>query len=300
MKLPKVTLAIGTLAASAALVACGGGGGGDNVEDVDANSFPDGSRMAALADAGKIKVGVQTTYPLIGQQTLDGYSGFDIEVAKGIAAQLGISEDGVEFVPVTTPTREAFLQQDKVDIVVAAYTINDEREKVVDFAGPYYEAPSALMVPSGNPDGIEALDDMEGKKLCVAAGSVQEAAIRELNPRVAKSLVFFDSSAKCRDSVLNGSVEASSTEAAILASFVFESDDKLEVVGQEDPYYVGYYGIGVKQEDDPIFCEWVNEALATMQEEGTWTEAFDSTLGTVLGDAPTPPEIGTCGNTLGS
>src|SRR5699024_3462266 len=106
---------------------------------------------------------------------------------------LGLAADDVDFVPVTTPTREAFLEQDKVDIILAAYTITPEREKVVDFAGPYYESPSALLVPKGNPKSIHSMSDMVGKKLCLPSGGAQETTVREKFPKVAKNLVLFDS-----------------------------------------------------------------------------------------------------------
>ena len=51
--------------------------------------------------------------------------------------------------------RESFIQNGQVDIVVATYTINDERKKLVDFAGPYYEAGQDIMVAKGNPEGIK-------------------------------------------------------------------------------------------------------------------------------------------------
>lgn len=289
MNTSKTSLALGALLCSAAVLSgCGGGGGGG----ADASQFPEGSKMAEIAGAGKLRVGTQTAYPLIGQQTLDGYDGFDVKIAEAIAEKLGLSADDVEFVPVTTPTREPFLQQGKVDIAVAAYSITEERQKVVDFAGPYLHSPGGLMVQAGNPQGIKAIGDLVGKKLCTPEGGSYEVYLREHKPEVAKSMVLPDSSAKCRDAVLNGTVDASTTDEVILASFVAQSAGKLELV--DDNFMDNYYGIGVPQSTDDVFCKWLNETLTGMYEDGTWEKAYDKTLGTVLGEAPEPPKVGSC------
>src|SRR6266540_3917080 len=79
-------------------------------------------------------------------QTGGKYEGFDVEIAKIIAKDLGLSEDKIEWKTTTTPNREPFIQQGTVDLVVATYTINDDRKKKVNFAGPYYVAGQDLLV----------------------------------------------------------------------------------------------------------------------------------------------------------
>lgn len=288
MKIRGGSVALCSALAAVVLAACGSGGS----TGAAAANYPAGSKMAAIAKSGKVRIGVQTTYPLVGAQTLDGYDGLDIRIAEALAGKLGLSKDQIQFVPVTTPTREAFLQQDKVDFIVAAYTITQERTKVIDFAGPYLESPSILMVRAGNPLGIQSLQDMSGKKLCAAEGSAQEAYIKQQEPEVAPGLTLFDSSAKCRDAVLDGQVDASTTESAIQASFVSQNRDKLAIVNK--PYLDSFYGIGVKQEPDKTFCEWINTSLKELEADGTWAKAYEGTLGTVLGTAPQPPAVGSC------
>ena len=84
---------------------------------------------------------------------------------------MGIAADKVNFVESVSANREPFIQQDKVDFVVATYTINDKRKEVVDFAGPYYEAGQDIMVAKGNPEGIAGPEDLAGKKVCSVTGS---------------------------------------------------------------------------------------------------------------------------------
>jgi glutamate transport system substrate-binding protein len=143
------------LALMLALAACGGGdddGGGGGGTVNEGASFAEGTTMARLKSAGKVTVGTKFDQPLFGLKNLEGKpEGFDVEIAKLIAGEMGISADNISWVETVSANREPFIQQDKVDFVVATYTINDERKQVVDFAGPYYEAGQDIMVAKGNP-----------------------------------------------------------------------------------------------------------------------------------------------------
>ena len=79
--------------------------------------------------------------------------------------------------------RESFMPDGQVDIVVATYTINDARKKLVDFAGPYYEAGQDIMVAKGNPEKIEGPDDLAGKNVCSVEGSTPAQNIRDNYPQ---------------------------------------------------------------------------------------------------------------------
>src|SRR6266545_8032148 len=129
------------------LAGCGDDGGGTG-----GASFAAGSTMARLQSAGKVTVGTKFDQPLFGLKNLEGKpEGFDVEIAKIIAGELGISPDSIQCVETVSANREPFIQQGKVDFVVATYTINDKRKQVVDFAGPYYVAGQDIMVKKGNP-----------------------------------------------------------------------------------------------------------------------------------------------------
>jgi glutamate transport system substrate-binding protein len=256
-----------------------------------ASDFPAGSKMAQLAAAGKIRVGTQTQYPLIGLKTFSGYEGFDVEIAQLITAKLGIAKQNIEFVPVTTPTREPFLQQDKVDMVIAAYSITPNRAEVIDFAGPYLPSPSGLMVKAGNSKNIKSMDDLVGKQLCAPLGSNQELYISQHFPEVRKTLVMFDSSAKCAQAVINGQADASTTEIAILAALAKQNEGQLQVINFQ--YDMSLYGVGLTKTEDKTFCKWINRVLGEIQKDGSWGQAYAKTIGTVVpGGAPQPPKIG--------
>ena len=147
------------------------------------NSTP-GTTMARLNEAGKITVGTKFDQPgfgLLNPQTGEP-EGFDVEIAKLIAAKLGIEAEDITWTETVSANREPFIQNGQVDIVVATYTINDARKQVVDFAGPYYEAGQDIMVAKGNPEKIEGPDDLAGKKVCSVEGSTPAQNIRDNYP----------------------------------------------------------------------------------------------------------------------
>jgi glutamate transport system substrate-binding protein len=254
-------------------------------EDVD---FPAGSTMAEIADAGRIRVGTKIDQPGFGLANTEGVpEGFDVEIAKLVAAQLGLSEDQIEFTETVSANREPFIQQDRVDIVVATYTINDARKQVVDFAGPYYIAGQDIMVASGNPEGIEGPDDLAGKTVCSVEGSTPAQNIRDNYPQA--NLVTYDVYSKCADDLRNGNVQAVTTDNVILTGLVAGSEGAFELVG--NPFTEEPYGIGLAKGDDD-FRNFINDVLEQSFEDGSWADAWDRTAGAITGEpAPEPPTI---------
>ena len=182
--------------------------------------------------------------------------------------------------------REPFIQQDKVDFVVATYTINDKRKEVVDFAGPYYEAGQDIMVAKGNPEGIGGPDDLAGKKVCSVTGSTPAENIRTNYPDA--DLTEFDVYSKCAEALKNGQVQAVTTDNVILLGLISQDEESFELVGE--PFTKEPYGIGVKK-DDTEFRNFINDTLQKAFDDGRWLAAWDATAGKVAPDKPTPPTI---------
>jgi len=252
--------------------------------DEEMAEFPEGSTMAELAEAGSITVGTKFDQPLFGLVGPDGVpEGFDVEIAKIIASELGIEEDGIEWVETVSSVREDFIETGQVDIVVATYTINDDRKERVAFAGPYYEAGQSILTTKENTD-IQGPDDLAGKRVCTVSGSTPEANLLENFPDT--EVVPFGTYAECIEPLRNGQVDAVSTDNVILAGFANDNDD-LEVRGE--PFTEEPYGIGLALEDDE-FRDWINDVLEEIFEDGRWVEAWESTAGTVL-PTPEPPAV---------
>ena len=278
------TVLVLTLAAAA----CGGDDeGGDGGQVNEGASFAEGTTMARLQQEGAVTIGTKFDQPLFGLKNLEGKpEGFDVEIAKLIAGEMGIAPDKVEFIESVSANREPFIQQDKVDFVVATYTINDERKKVVDFAGPYYEAGQDIMVAKGNPEGIAGPDDLAGKKVCSVTGSTPAENIRENYPEA--KLTEFDVYSKCAEALKNGQVQAVTTDNVILLGLISKDQEAFELVGK--PFTKEPYGIGVKK-GDTEFRNFINDTLEKIEQDGRWKAAWDATAGKVATETPTPPAI---------
>jgi glutamate transport system substrate-binding protein len=276
------------LALTLALAACGGDDeGGDGGQANEGASFAEGTTMARLQEAGTVRVGTKFDQPLFGLKNLEGKpEGFDVEIAKLIAGEMGIAPDKIEWVESVSANREPFIQQDKVDFVVATYTINDKRKEVVAFAGPYYEAGQDIMVAKGNPEGIAGPDDLAGKKVCSVTGSTPAENIRTNYPDA--ELTEFDVYSKCAEALKNGQVQAVTTDNVILLGLIDQDKEAFELVGK--PFTKEPYGIGVKK-DDTEFRNFINDTLEKIYQDGRWLEAWKATAGTVAPDTPTPPTV---------
>ena len=246
--------------------------------------FAEGSTMARLADAGEITIGTKFDQPLFGLANPDGVpEGFDAEIGKLVAAKLGIEADKITWVETVSANREPFIQNGQVDLVIATYTINDDRKKVVSFAGPYYTAGQDLLVLDGNPEGIESADDLAGKKVCTVSGSTSEKNVAEYTT----DILATDTYSNCLEPLRTGAVSAVTTDNVILAGLADQNEGEFEVVGEtftEEPY-----GIGLAL-DDTDFRKFVNDTLQDAEDDGTWDELWEKTAGKVL-DTPTPPTI---------
>jgi glutamate transport system substrate-binding protein len=261
-----------------------------NTPEVAADaSFPAGTTMAELAEAGTITVGTKFDQPgfgLLNPQTQTP-EGFDVEIAKIVAGELGIAPEDITFTETVSANREPFIQNGQVDIVVATYTINDTRKQVVDFAGPYYIAGQDIMVAKGNPDGIEGPDDLAGKSVCSVEGSTPAQNIRDNYPEA--NLVTYDVYSKCADDLANGNVQAVTTDNVILTGLVAGNPEGFELVG--NPFTEEPYGIGLKK-GDTDFRNFINDVLEKSYEDGRWAAAWDRTVGQITGEpAPEPPAV---------
>lgn len=312
MRIRKIGAALSAGTLLFALAACGGddddtgttpgaseeeptSGGEDSEEPSDPpaeeEEFEAGSTMAELSEAGAINVGIKYDQPLFGLEALDGsFEGFDVEIAKMLAEKLGIEEDGITFIESVSANREPFLQQGQVDMVVATYTINETRDEVIDFAGPYYVAGQDILVPIGNPNGIAGPDDLSGLRVCSVEGSTPAENIATNYPEA--QLTLLPEYSLCLESMLNGQVDALTTDNVILSGYAFENPDDVELIG--NPFTEEPYGIGVPDSDDKVFCEWINDSLNEMYEDGSWADAFAATVGLGGVETPEPPATGSC------
>ncbi|MCW2666725.1 MAG: extracellular solute-binding protein family 3 [Frankiales bacterium] len=268
------------------LTACGGG---DEQGDLGSGTpdtkptFEAGTTMARIQSAGVLKVGTKFDQPLYGEKQLSGdVEGFDVNVAKILADELGVQP---EFTEAVSKNREPFIQNGTVDIVVATYTINDKRKQVIDFAGPYYVTGQSIMVKKDD-SAITDKAGLAGKRVCSVEGSTPAERIKTEVPTA--KLTTFDTYGKCAEALKNGQTDAVTTDEAILLGLVSKSPEDFQVVGE--PFSEEPYGIGLKKGDQP-FRDFLNDTLEKAYEDGRWEKALKDTVGTVQDQLPSPPPV---------
>jgi glutamate transport system substrate-binding protein len=281
------TLAV-ILLLALSLAACGDDDeSGAEVEVAEQPEFEAGTTMAELSEAGKVTIGVKYDQPGIGflEPGADEPSGIDIEIAKIIAAELGIAPEDIEWKETVSDNREPFLQNGTVDLVLASYSITDERRGVVGQAGPYYVTGQQLLVRTEDAETITGPDALEGVKVCSVTGST---SIETVTKEYDAEPVPFDTYSDCVTQLQNGSVDAVTTDGAILLGYAAQAPEELKVVG--DAFSEERYGVGFQKGDDAM-CTFLTETLQTAMDDGAWAEAFEATLGQSGVETPEPPAL---------
>jgi glutamate transport system substrate-binding protein len=289
---------VGAVVLALGLAACGddeGDSGGDageghiEVEVAEDPDVPEGT-PSELAEAGAIIIGVKIDQPGIGllEPGADIPTGFDIEIGRILAAGLGIDDDGIEWKETISDNREPFLIQGDVDIVVASYSITEDRRAEVGQAGPYYVTGQQLLVREEDAETITAPEDMAGIKVCSVEGST---SLERAEVEYGASPVPLGTYSECVDQLTNGTVDAVTTDGAILEGYAAEDPEALEVV--TEPFSEELYGVGY-QHGDTAMCEYITSTLQDAMDDGTWAEAFEATLGQSGVETPDPPQMDPC------
>jgi glutamate transport system substrate-binding protein len=271
------SIAVITVATAAALglTACGGG-------DSKGGSTPDG-----------ITIGIKFDQPGLGLKEGANYTGFDVEVAKYVAKELGYDAAKVTFKEAPSAQRETLLTNGQVKLVVGTYSITDERKQKVSFAGPYFIAGQSILVRSEE-TAITDVKSLNGKKLCSVTGSTSAVRVKEVLAKKAQ-LQEYDTYSKCVTALAGGAVDAVTTDDTILAGFASQAayQGKVKIVG--GVFSEERYGVGLKKGDTEL-CGKVNAALKKMVDDGTWKTAVEASLGKAnFKPSPqNPPKLDAC------
>lgn len=252
------------------------------------NSFPEGSTMAELASAPKIKVGASPNQPGLAELNLQHeWEGFNIDLAVLLVESLGISKDDIEWVHTTAANRIPFLKQGKVDLFVTALAITPAREEAISIAGPYLDTAPQLMVRKDEAERIHSLEDVpEGTKVCVLQGSQGQPRVSEFIPQA--EISEFNTLTNCVRALDQGTVDAIDSTAPLLAGFVVDRPDEFAL----SPMTYGdgeRWGIGMA-DDRSDLCEYFNERLAQAFDDGTIDELWELHMGASGLKAPVAPE----------
>jgi polar amino acid transport system substrate-binding protein len=241
--------------------------------------------MRTIQDRGRLIVGVDQNTLLLGYlNPFNGQiEGFDIEMLRQVAAAIFGNPNAIEFRAISSAQRVPVIQDQRVDIVADAMTINCARAQQVDFSTVYYDAAQRILVPANS--HIRGLGDLAGRRVCATQGSTSIQNIRLLAPRAIPYAVPLRTD--CLVALQEGKVDAISTDDTILSGFLAQ-DPYTKIVGprlNSEPY-----GMAISKRH-PEFVRFVNAVLERERQDGTWASIYDRWLGRIThAPAPAPPE----------
>lgn len=283
--LKRLTAAVVATASVVALTACGSGGARDLLADIE---------------SGRVVMGTKYDQPNLGERTPDKqFAGLDTDVSRYvveyIAKKHGWATPEIEWRETPSAQRETLINNGEVNMITATYSINKGRLKAVDFAGPYLVTHQALLVREDS--GIKGLNDIApGTRLCSVSGSTPAQKVKDALPEV--QLQEFDTYAACAEGLKQGVVDATTTDATILAGFAQRYKERfgeeysvIQLKKDDGSFWTNEnYGIGLPKGDDKAKAE-VNEALNEMHDSGEFQKIVAKNLGDNV-DIGEKPKIG--------
>lgn len=217
-----------------------------------------------IKHAGTLTVGVKEDVPgfsSINPKTKE-YEGLEIDIAKAIAKQILGNESKVTFVPVNAKNRSAFLNQDRVDLVIATFTVTEERRQNYDFSDVYYTDSVGLMVKKAS--GITSFKNLENKKVGVTQGSMTTTSIKNaaIKEGVFLNCITYPSNQTLKDALDHGEIDAFAIDHSILHGYLDES-----VTILPEHYDEMMYAVAIKKDNSAV-TKQVNEVIRNLIKSG--------------------------------
>lgn len=230
--------------------------------------------LSEIKESGTIRIGVFSDKNPFGYVDENGkYQGYDVYFAERIAKDLGVS---LEYVSTEAASRVEYLKTGKVDIVLANFTVTEERAESVDFALPYMKV--ALGVVSPDDALITEPEQLNGKTLIVTKGTTAETYFTENYPEV--KLLKFDQYTEAYNALLDGRGDAFSTDNTEVLAWAL----------QNDGFRVGITSIGnldtiapAVSKGNETVLNWLNDEIVSLADEQFFHTAYKETLEPVYG-----------------
>lgn len=229
-----------------------------------------------IKQSGKIVIGVFSDKKPFGYVDSNGdYQGYDVYFGNRIAKDLGVE---VEYVPVEAASRVEYLVSNKVDIILANFTVTEERKEKVDFTLPYMKV--TLGVVSPDKALITDVEDLKGKTLIVCKGTTAETFFTENYPEV--NLLKFDQYTEAYNALLDGRGDALSTDNTEVLAWAIENEGfsvGIESLGNIDTI------AGAVQKGNQDLLDWLNNEIVELGKENFFHADYEETLAPVYGEA---------------
>lgn len=230
-----------------------------------------GSALVASACGGSdaLVLCTDAPYPPM-EMEIDGeFTGFDIELMRAIADELGreLEVNNIGFDPITSGLA---MESGECEIAAASITITADREENIDFSDPYFTADQSLLVATGS--GITNLAGFAGRNLGVQTGTTGEM-YANANAPGDTTIISYENPGDIFTALAAGDIEGVLQDIVPNADYVLNNPDNAELV---ETYPTDEsYGFAVAEEGSEDLLADVNEALATLRANGTYDDIYD-------------------------
>jgi len=239
--------------------------------DTSTDSVDAGYRtLDEIKESGTINIGVFSDKSPFGYVDENGeYAGYDVYLAERIGEDLGVD---INYVSTEAANRIEYLQTGKVDIILANFTVTEERAEEVDFALPYMNV--ALGVVSPSDAVVESLDDLGADdQVIVISGTTAETYLTKNYPDI--KLQKYDAYAEAKTAFENGNGVAWANDNTEVIAFSLENEG----------YTVGIPSLGDQDTIAPAVTKgnetllnWLNEEIEALGSENFFHADYEATL----------------------
>ena len=228
--------------------------------------------LSQIQESGKLKVGVEGTYPPYTYHDDDGeLTGFDVEVAKAIADKLGVEAD---FTESDWDSLLAGIDSGRLDTVINAVSITEEREEKYDFAGPYFYITQQIVVAKDNEDIVD-MASLDGKKVANTATT----AYLDILEDAGASLVQISTAEEAVSLIESGRADFTTFNSVVFNEYLQQHPDANLKVAFEIPDVVDTYAVPIKKGETALY-DAVQKAIDELKEDGTLSKLSEDYFGT--------------------
>ena len=226
-------------------------------------------QVQAIIERGVLRVGVKQDVPNFGYKNPDSgeFEGLEIDIARKIAKKLNVN---IEFTPVTAQTRGPLLDNGQVDLVIATFTITEERKLLYNFTTPYYTDAVGFLVNKDS--GIKTFTDLNGKTIGVAQGSITRTLISELADKygIAVNFAELGSYPELSVSLRAHRTDAFSVDQSILSGYIGSKSELMDF-----SFSASDYGIVTKLSNKDL-NNYLNSLVEKWTSDGSLQAIYDA------------------------